>query len=122
MAVSVPKKTTQKLGDQEIVNVFDETLLVASLATSIIVSYTVPVGKTFFLLLAEFGGNNIASYEVFINNVKEGKKDTNFGGSFSDEIYFGHKKVLGGETVKIEVENFRSEVGDFFGRILGALE
>jgi len=122
MAVSAPKKTTQKLGDQDIVNVFDDVLAVASSSTATVVSYTVPVGKTFFLLLAEFGGNNIATYEVIINNEVEGKKHTYFGGPLNDEIYFGHKKVLGGETVKIEVENFRPDVGDFFGRILGTLE
>lgn len=109
-------------GNGEVVTIFSEISSVASLSTSTIVSYIVPVGKTATLNRIGFGGNNIATYEVEINSTIEDRKRTWFGGDLSGVFEFISSNASGvplvaGDQVTLKVTNFRPSIGDFEGRI-----
>ena len=103
-------------------NVFGEQTSVASSSSVNIVSYTVPAGKTANLLLAEFSGNNIATYEVLLNSVVIARKRTWFNGPMHGEFLFlignDGTDLSAGDNLIIKVYNFRPTVGTFEGRLL----
>ena len=107
------------------VSTFGTASSVASSATAVVATYTVPVGKTFFLQRVEASGNNIATYSVEAAATEIAKKRTWFGGNISpDDFVFAGPSVKGveyaaGTTIELKVTNFRPSVGDFEGRILG---
>lgn len=104
----------------EITNIFD-TANVASSATATVVTYTVPADKELELQLVEFAGENIATYFIEIDGVKEAQKRTWFGGNLSGEFMFNKLLVDELLVVRLRVENFRPTSSDFEGRILGVL-
>ena len=121
--LSVPKRLEAALSpDKDSKNIFDTKAAVASGSTISIVSFTVPSGKIFFLDLVEFGGGNIATYELFIGASAEAKKRTYFSGSISGEFFFNSFIVNENIKIDLKVENFRPDIADFEGRILGVLD
>lgn len=108
-----------------VINTFSSISSLGSAATSTLVSYTVPVGKKFYLEIAEVSGENRASYSVLIDSSVVAKKRTYFtkyNTDFSfDSDQAGGLKAVAGEVVKIDVTNNGDEVGDFDGRIMGVL-
>jgi hypothetical protein len=104
------------------VNEFNEITNVASGSTLVVVQYTVPPTKTFFLTQVEFSGENIATYEVYINNIRKGKKDTYFSGALYDDFFFNNLEVAAGIKIELRVTHDRPDTADFAGRILGGLE
>jgi len=121
MGRSVPKKVSVGV-EGEVTNIQGSVSSVASAATVSIVSFTVPVDKVFFLSLVEFNGNNIADYEVFRDATKLARKCSYFGAPLYGEFFFDALRFIEGEKVELKVTNFRPEVGDFDGRILGRLD
>lgn len=119
--LSVPKKVSVGV-EGEVLNIYNEISSIPVGGTANIVTYTVPVGKVFFLLLAEFSGENIAVYTVFRDTAEEAKRRTHFGGDLTGEFYFNNLPILAGEQIKISVENFRDSPANFDGRILGTLD
>lgn len=101
------------------INTFSTVAAVASAATTDIVSYTVPVGKTFYLSYVEFSGENIADFEVLSGVTVIAKKRTYFGGQLSGEFLFERTRFAATTIVKLRVTHARPTTGDFEGRING---
>lgn len=101
---------------------YNETLAVAIGATENLVTYTVPAGKVVYILKVDISGSNIATYDIFVNGSKIGRKRTYFGGDYSDTLEFGSSASEGlklnvGDIVTVDVTNFRPSVGDFEARL-----
>lgn len=101
-------------------NVFNAVSSIASGSNTQVVVYTVPAGKTFFLDLIEFSGQNIATFQVVVNSSVEAQKETYFSGPLYGEFKFEKLKFTSGDVIELKVEHQRSETGDFNGRILGS--
>ncbi len=102
-------------------NYYSTALAVPSGGSVDVVTHTVPIGKTLSVLRAEFSGNNIANYELKINGIVVAKKRTWFGTDISGSMVFDGVglKAIAGDIVKLTVENFRPDIGDFEARIFG---
>lgn len=105
----------------DVVNTFNSVGAVAASTLTTVVSYTVPVDKVFNLQFIEFGGENIATFEVLIDGVLEGRQRTYFGGPLSGVFLFEGLRVASGLIITLRVEHSRPMSGEFEGRILGAL-
>jgi hypothetical protein len=102
-----------------IISVFSEVSAVASNATSPIITYTVPAGKTNFLTHIDMSGTNIATYDIIINSAEFARKRTYFGGDLSTILDCGSTGYLlnAGDILIVQVTNFRPTPGDFEARI-----
>lgn len=96
---------------------FGEVLSVASGATSLVVSYQMPVGASGFLQSVEMSGDNIATYDIKLNGVTIARKRTGFGGSFCEIADFSAMALVSNDLVQIYVFNFRPILGNFEARI-----
>lgn len=104
-----------------VVNTYNEVTLAGGI-TSFIVSYTVPIGMQVVFQRAQFSGENIARYDLFLNGVIAATARTNYAGDYTGEFNFttGNDSgmiFLAGQTIKIQVYNFRSSSASFEGRI-----
>lgn len=109
------------------INIFDEALAVTSGIETLIVSYPVPAGMSFFLSLIQGTGNNIATYRVKINGETVGVSRTWFGTPLDCLFNFANGNTRGLEvdastTIEVYVLHNRPDAGDFSARILGVLE
>ena len=107
-------------------NIYGETALIASSTPTTIVSYTVPANRLFALNYIEVSGGNVAVYEVVLNSVVIGKKNTWFNGPISEYFIFNlginNGLVLSaGDELIVRVEHNRPHTAQFQGRILGKL-
>lgn len=105
-----------------VINTYNELPNVASGATVEIVSYTVPVGKQAVFQRASFSGENIAKYSLIINGTTQDTARTMYGGNFTGEFNFetGDESgliVSAGQTISVQVYNFRPSAATFEGRI-----
>lgn len=103
-------------------NVFGTASAVVGGATTMIVSYTVPVGKVALLQRAEASGENIGKYTLSINGSPIDVKRTYFSGSYNVQFEFttGQENGLSmqaGDQIEIEILHNRPFLGDFDGRI-----
>lgn len=108
------------LTPQDQINTYAEVSSVASATLTTIVSYTVPIGKIFYLNLAELSGSNIAEVFVTVNNVTIAKKRTYFTDYNAEFLFFGNAQAAG-DVVAVKIEHNRALVGDFEARIIGGL-
>lgn len=105
-------------------SIYGETLSVAFGATDTIVSYTVPVNKTFRVSLVEFNGSNIGQYKIYVDSVLQASKTTYYGGPLSGDFPFISYKLIAGQVIELEIDNSTSingTIGEFHGRIIGLL-
>jgi hypothetical protein len=106
---------------------YDETASpIAGGGTGTVVSYTVPVGKTFRLRHASASGDNIAEFFVKVNGATVAKKRSWYT-DYNAEFFFGPSDgggyvAVAGDIVTIEVNNFGPNPGDFNGTIFGRTE
>lgn len=112
--------------DYAVSSMFADLTDVASGIDSTIIDYTVPSGNVFYLSKVEFGGSNIAEYELLIDAVASARKRTNFGAPLSDQFDFMTSANIGirlesGQNIKVNVNHQRPSSGDFEARILGVL-
>lgn len=96
---------------------FDEALAVLANTTQLIVSYTVPFGKIAKLQRVDFGGDNIATFDVKLNSVTIARNRTYFGSFLSTTTQFDALPLVAGNVLQVFVYNFRSSVGNFESRI-----
>lgn len=100
---------------------------VASSINTMLLSYTVPVGKTFLATRVEVNGSNIAIYQVLQNASIISQKRTYFGGGLSERIELECSPVgaglalSAGDVLEVMVEHFRPSVGDFDATLVGIL-
>lgn len=105
-----------------VVNTYNELVALAGGATAFIVSYTVPVGMQAVFQRAQFSGENIARYDLFLNGVIAATARTNYAGDYTGEFNFTTGNDSGmvfaaGQTLKVQVYNFRPSMATFEGRI-----
>lgn len=103
-------------------SLFGQVLAVASNSTQAIVSYTVPVGKSAYLLGMEMSGTNIATYDVLYNASQFSRHRTYFSGPFVVQVQIGSSvldafPLVAGDVITINVTNFRPDAGDFEARV-----
>ena len=103
-------------------NVFASLSAVASGASPTILTYTVPAGKTGYLLAADFSGQNIATYDLMVNATEFARFRTYFGGDLTASIRVGSSvqdayQMVAGTVVTIQVHNFRPTSADFEARL-----
>jgi hypothetical protein len=113
---SVPSPNTT------VVSTYNEMVLVASGATVLIVSYTVPIGMQAVLQRAPFSGENVARYDLLINGVSQDTARTMFGGDLTGEFNFTTGNDSGyilsaGTVVSVQVFNNRPSTASFEARI-----
>ncbi len=101
---------------------FNELLSVASGVTVTIVSYQVPVGMTAILQRISSSGQNIAQYDVYLNNVKFDTKRTYFGSAINVDFDYTSGSSDGlvlqaGDTLAVQVYNYRPSSANFEARI-----
>lgn len=105
-----------------VVNTYNQVVAVPSGATTQLVSYTVPIGKTGILQRSGVSGENIARYDILINGVIQDTIRTMFGGDltqsfdFTDGIGFG-LPLNSGDVVTVQVLHNRPYTGDFNARV-----
>ena len=105
-------------------SLYNEVTSVVSGILTTINTYTVPVGKTFYLNKVEVSGNNLAEYSVKFNSTVNAKKYTwysNFNEKF-DYITGGNNQgfqLVAGTIVTITTIHNRPFVGSFNARIQG---
>jgi len=107
---------------QVIVSTFNTAAAVASGVETSITTYTVPGGKTAKLERLEFGGENIAVYNLYINAVLKHRRRTFFGNSLSESMEFTDSSDIGfnlvaGDAVVLKVLHNRPSSGNFEARI-----
>jgi len=103
-------------------NIYDEVTAVPSSARTSIVSYTVPLGQSFYLKRIEFAASNISAIELEIDASIEAKAYnwwTNFNNCFD---FHDGIKIIGGKKIELFGEHNRPNVGSFSGRIFGVLK
>ena len=111
-------------GTQTLISTFNDISAVAAGVETTVTTYTVPVGKVFYLQRVEVSGSNIAEYWLKIANVVVDKRYSWFTKGLSDLFDFSGGllrglKVNAGVTVKVTVRHGRPFAGDFNARIQG---
>jgi hypothetical protein len=102
--------------------IFNQISSVPASISTLINSYTVPVGKTAKLEKIDISGSNISQYDLLINSILKARKRTYFGASLNDEFNFispnSNGLVLGaGDIIQIFTIHGRPMLGDFECRI-----
>lgn len=103
-----------------VTNLFNQITNVASGSPTNIISYTVPVGRTFKIDNIQASGNNRAKYTVEINSVDESIKRT-YQPIFNVDFSFYGLELVAGDIVNLIVEHNRTAINEFDGRIIGRL-
>jgi hypothetical protein len=104
------------------VNEYGQAAAVASGATTTVVTYTVPLGKTMVLERVTASGENIALFTIFINATQIDAGRTYFGGALNVEFDYTAPANLGyplvaGDVVTLKVLHNRPTPANFEGRI-----
>ena len=87
-----------------------------------IVQYTVPAGKRAVIVRAEYSGEQIGLYKVYIDNIQQAARRTHHGIGLTGQFEFTDAISSGmiapsGSTVKITVVHGRPGLGQFDARI-----
>src|ERR1035437_254514 len=110
------------ISGQEVKSLYSQVLSIASGATTALVTYTVPPGKTAILERANASGENIARYDVLLNNALFDTRRTMFGGDLTTDFDYTSGNSSGfilnsGDVVKIQVLHNRPSTGTFNARL-----
>ena len=108
------------------VNEFSQISSVAAGVLTDILTYTVPSPYNGILFRIEVGGNNVATYEIYINNIIEARIRTWFSTSLTQICEFSSGasgfKLFTGDIVKVKVIHSRPFAGDFEARLQAQLQ
>jgi hypothetical protein len=109
-------------GTNTVKNTFGTASSVPSGATTTIVTYVVPIGKTAILEKAVASGTNIGTFTILINSVTQGILRTYFFGPFNVTFDFVTGQDNGlvlqpGDVVTVNILHMRPFTGDFDARI-----
>jgi hypothetical protein len=100
-------------------NIFQDDAPVSSNTVAELISMTVPTGKQDSIKFIHCGGENIAKYYVKVNGSKVAQASTYFGMSFDVMIDLGGMKLVSGDVLSVDVDNYRNSVANFNARIAG---
>lgn len=108
-------------------NVYAQISSVPNGSLTNVLTYVVPVGKTFFLQMMEAGGDNIGHYTLEVNGSVIGTARTWFNGPFIERLRFDGIGNVGlpvaeGIIIRIKVIHYRPVAGTFEGRLIGVLK
>jgi hypothetical protein len=109
-------------GTENVLNIYDEITGIASGSETVIVSFTAISGRSYWLQRAEFTGEQIALYKLYVNNVPIAAKRTHHGSGLSGGFEFVGADQEGlpidvGDVVELRLLHNRPNTGDFEGRI-----
>jgi len=101
---------------------FDTAVGVIANTETEIVSYTVPVGKSALLQRITYGGENVAEYDIYINNIIRERRRTYHGENLCGVADFigGSEEGLpldDGDIVSLKLTHIRTYASDHEGRI-----
>lgn len=99
---------------------YNEISSVASSSTATVITHTVPAATTLIINRIEVSGENIAEYSVKIEGVTQVKKRS-YWGDFDRTFEFKELTVTAGQTIIVEVSNFRPSSSDFNATLLGSI-
>ncbi len=117
-----PIYTTEVSGVSETgIAEYNEISSVASSVLTTITTYTIPVGKSFFLDKVEVSGSNLGVYQVEVNATVNNKKRT-YWGNFNECFNYSNYPLGAGDIVRVRVIHSSSMLGDFNATILGILK
>jgi len=86
-----------------------------------LVSYTVPVGKVFYLDHIEASGESFAKFTVKIDGNENKVKRSSWGDGFNVDFNYNSFKVTEGKVILLEVLNCGDDTAPFEGTIEGRL-
>lgn len=94
---------------------------------TLILIYTVPIGKTFYLDRVQVSGENIADYRIYVDASKIARGYTYFGASLSHDFVFSKSQSVGkyiaaSSVLEVKVIHSRPTSADFNARIVGILK
>ena len=103
-------------------SIYDESLAVAASGTADIITYTVPVAKTAYLMRLEVSGSGPADYSVLLNGSPTAKARTYWASGPMATVEFGEDaetalKIVAGDVLIVRVSNWRPTVNDFEARL-----
>ena len=101
-------------------NIFNEASAVAVNSSTLINTYTIPIGKKFDFIYAICSGENKAKFTVKINNSIAQVKRT-WWATFNCDFNFVELSLSSGDKVEIFVENNGSDAVKFESTIVGGL-
>jgi hypothetical protein len=101
---------------------FNEVAAIASGATTTLVSYTVPAGKTAILERIDTSGENVARYDILVNSVLFDTKRTMFGSDLNADFDYTTGSpdgliFIAGDIIKVQVLHSRPMAATFEARI-----
>lgn len=104
------------------INIYNEVFAVPSGVTTKIVTYTIPNDSSAVFQRATVSGENIARYDLLINNNTQDTVRTMFGGNLTQTFNFESGNTSGlslqaGDIIKINVLQNRPSVANFNGRL-----
>jgi hypothetical protein len=102
-------------------NEFNQISAVPTSVETLIHSYTIPVGKVFTLTLVEVGGENVATYNVYLNGVLFAVRRTEFM-KLNEEFQFYSTQMIASDIITIKVIHYRSVASKHETRIYGVLQ
>lgn len=109
----------------QVKNIYDQIPPLADGTETPIVSYTVPVGKTFYVERTQYSGETIGTYRLKIDGVIQAVGITYWGPGFSGELNFYSEQGVGltaiaGQLIELTIIHFRvGTLAPFYGRIQG---
>lgn len=120
--VNIVSSTGSSTTPEVLQNVFNEAPSVASGSETSVVFYTVPPGKSSRLERVSYSGENVATYNLYVDGVLSEKMRTHFGGDLSGQMdFFGATKegpvYSAGTVIELKVLHTRPDPGNFNGRI-----
>lgn len=103
-------------------SIYNQILSVVSGATTTLINYTVPAGTTAVLERANASGENVARYDILLNNVLFDTRRTMFGADLTTDFDYtsGNNdgiQLVAGDNIKIQVLHNRPMIGDFNARL-----
>lgn len=100
--------------DYNPIYVYSEISSVPMGIETVIVSYTVPVGKAAKLNLSEMTGNNIAEYSLYVGAIRVAKKRTQYTDLNAQMTFTNVGYTLtSGQTISLRVKHLRPSLGEF---------
>lgn len=102
-------------------NEFNQINAVANSVETTIKTYTVPIGKVFNLTLVEVSGENIATYNIYINNILNAVRRTEFL-KLNEDFFFYSTSLAAGDILTVKVIHYRPIASQHETRIYGSLQ
>lgn len=109
-----------EFADVDIVNSFNKVSSVAASGTVTVLTYTVPVGKTFKFRKAEISSDSVSEITVEIGGSDEGFKRLYYG-NWNEVFPYENFEVVAGTAIKIIGLNCSDDLAKFEGRVIGVL-